>query len=269
MALKLCCLAGVLTILTSPAFAGTIVVCSTEPGGTVVVDGEATEMPSVQVCEFQDDGLGNWDGGDGGEWGSGPGGATGPSCNTLLMTKPLNCSGAQDLTSAIWGDGSYPIGSGLSAAIYNLTHNTAGMAPSTLSMLSVVLSRHTSDLGRLTVPHDLANETLIQGLASACENQYMIDASRTNMQGQPFTNSDAIRACFGTLSRVIGEARGDFSSFFTSYIQRLGVNLEDIGVPRVLINWAAPDNSLRIKAESVEAGARCNAWFQEAQANGC
>ena len=267
--LKDFCFAGALMMFAAPAVAGTMVVCGTEPGGTVVVDGVATEMPNIQVCEIQDDGLGTWDGGDGGEWNGGPGGATGPSCNDLLMIKPLNCSGPKDLSNATWGDGSYPVGSGLSAAIYNLVHNSAGMAPSTVSMLSIVLSRHTSDLGKLTVPHDQANEMLVQGLASACENQFMIDSARTNMQGQPLTNSDAIRACFGTLSRVIGEARGDFTGFFTTYIHRLGVRLEDLGVPRVLINWAAPDNSLRLKAESVEAGARCNAWFQEAQANGC
>lgn len=185
------------------------------------------------------------------------------------MSKPANCTGPQDITSPTWGEGTYAIGSGLVAAIYNVQNNSARMDPSTLAMLRSALSRHTTDLAGLTLSSDQVEGALIQGISDACESQYRIDSAHTNMQGQPLTNTDAIRACFGTLSRIVGEANGDFGSFFTNYIQRLGVSLEDLKIPGVLINWASPDNSIRLKRESVEAAAQCNIWHQEVEQNGC
>lgn len=61
------------TVFFSGTHAGTSVSCSSSPGGKVTVDGVVHQMPDVVDCDFFDDGLGGYEGGN--DWGYGGGGA--------------------------------------------------------------------------------------------------------------------------------------------------------------------------------------------------
>ncbi len=78
-----------------------------------------------------------------------------------------------------------------------------------------------------------------------------------------------MRACLGTLNRLSGEAGLSFGAFYLNWLHTLGINLAELKIPQTLINWVAPENSLRVKYELIDAQLKCNAWHREVTRNGC
>lgn len=58
-------------------------------------------------------------------------------------------------------------------------------------------------------------------------------------------------------------------NLLSDWLNVIGVNLADLNVPQTLINWFAPENSLRVKNDLLFQGMRCNAWYREVLRNGC
>lgn len=71
------------------------------------------------------------------------------------------------------------------------------------------------------------------------------------------------------MSRISGENGMTFGAFYLDWLNTIGVSLADLDVPQTLINWFAPENSLRVKAELMYPKLKCNAWYKEILRNGC
>jgi hypothetical protein len=262
----ICALLITSAALAQEAQAGNYLSCSSSPGGKVTVDGITYQMPDVQDCDIIDDGLG---GGDyGGNWGgSGGGGGNGQYCATLLMSKPSGCGQSESIDGHNYGSSSYAVGSGLATAISNTTNPL--MASQARIQIQSSLSAHTANLGNLTLPLNTTNQTLIDGVALACEFQRQWDAANPPFSPHSGGASPGLRACLGTVTRLHGEANMSFTSFFQGWLANTGVVLADLGIPQTMINWFAPENSLTVKYEKITAQAQCNVWFSEVRNNGC
>jgi hypothetical protein len=155
----------------------------------------------------------------------------------------------------------------LAAAIYNTTN--AALAPRTRTLISNALSEHTASLARGTISYQIANANLLEGVRLACSSQAAHD--KLNPPLTPWVGgvSPGMRACLGTLSRLSGEAGLSFGKFYLDWLHRIGINLADLKIPQTLINWVAPENSLRVKQEIIYGQLKCNAWYREVIKNGC
>lgn len=219
-----------------------------------------------------------WDTSDGGTpVGPGTGGGfplpgglgegTNAKCPALLLAKPDPCLGPQILAGAAFGQGQYHPGSGLAAAITNTTN--PALAPGTRYLISNALAVHTSSLATGTVPYQTANTNLLNDIKVACSYQKAYDELHPPLTPWAGGASPALRACLGMMSRISGETGLSFGSGFLDWLNVLGVSLADMDIPQTLINWFAPENSLRVKNDLLFKGMRCNAWYREMLRNGC
>lgn len=197
----------------------------------------------------------------------GPGEGGNAACPLLMLQKPDPCLGPQILAGATFGQGQYHPGSGLAAAITNISN--AVLAPLTRTLISNALAVHTASLATGTVPYQTANTNLLNDIKFACSAQRAYDELHPPLT--PWTGgiSPALRACLGMMSRISGESGLSFGSFFIDWLNTIGVSLADLNVPQTLINWFAPENSLRVKNDLLFQGLRCNAWYREVLRNGC
>lgn len=188
-------------------------------------------------------------------------------CNSLLMNKPSPCAGPEILAGPTFGQGQYHPGSGLAAAINNLSNSV--LAPGTRTAISNALAVHTSSLATGTVPTGLANSNLLADIKFACSYQKAYDELHPPLT--PWTGgiSPALRTCLGMMSRISGENGLTFGAFYLDWLNTIGVSLADLNVPQTLINWFAPENSLRVKSELILPKLKCNAWYKEILRNGC
>lgn len=190
-----------------------------------------------------------------------------PYCDVLMLRKPEACLGQAQILGAPFGTRHYHPGSGLAAAIYNTTNST--LAPQTRRLISNALTAHTASLARGTIPVETANANLLDGMRLACSSQAAHDQLNPPMTPWVGGISPAMRACLGTLNRLSGEAGLSFGAFYLDWLHALGISLADLKIPQTLINWAAPENSLRVKYELITRQAKCNAWYREVIKNGC
>jgi len=191
----------------------------------------------------------------------------GPYCNNLMLKKPESCLGEDAIVGAPFGTGRYHPGSGLAAAIFNSTNST--LALQTRTLISNALSAHTASLARGTIPFQTANTNLLEAMRLACSSQAAHDERNPPLTPWVGGISPAMRACLGMLSRLSGEAGLSFGAFYLDWLHTLGINLADLKVPQTLINWLAPENSLRVKYELINGQVKCNAWYKEVVRNGC
>jgi hypothetical protein len=213
-----------------------------------------------------------WDSPPPGEWDDGnplfperPG--RGLYCNTLMLKKPAGCLGQGQIQGAPFGTHQYHPGSGLAAAIYNTTN--MAFSPQARTLISNALATHTASLARGTIPIETANANLLDGMRLACSYQAAHDQLNPPLTPWVGGISPAMRACLGTLNRLSGEAGLSFGAFYLNWLHTLGINLAELKIPQTLINWVAPENSLRVKYELIDAQLKCNAWHREVTRNGC
>lgn len=253
---------------SSTAIAGTQ--CATVR--TVVHDvTTGAELTRTQtVCWESTDGSGPPPAGGGGglplPGGGGEGGSS-ATCAALRLAKPTPCDGPEILAGPTFGQGQYHPGSGLAAAIYNLNYSV--LAPGTRTAISNALAVHTSTLATGTVPYDLANANLLADIKYACSYQRAYDELHPPLT--PWTGgiSPALRTCMGMMSRISGENGLTFGAFYLDWLNTLGVSLADLDVPQTLVNWLAPENSLRVKTDLMHVKLKCNVWYREMLRNGC
>lgn len=235
------------------------------PVSVQVKDPKTGEMSiSHQVICWDSPDTGGWDGLDP-FFPDRPGG--GPYCNILMFNKPENCLGEDPILGAPFGANRYHPGSGLAAAIFNSTNRA--LSPQTRTLISNALSAHTAALARGTIPVQTANTNLLEGMRFACSAQAAYDELNPPLTPWVGGISPAMRACLGMLSRLSGESGLSFGAFYLDWLHTLGINLADLNVPQTLINWLAPENSLRVKYELIKGQVKCNAWYKEVIRNGC
>lgn len=188
-------------------------------------------------------------------------------CDSLMLQKPESCLGQEQIVGAPFGRERYHPGSGLAAAIHNTTNRA--LAPRTRRLIANALSAHTAALERGTIPLVTANANLLEGMRLACSSQAAHDQLNPPLTPWVGRISPAMRACLGTLSRLSGEAGLSFGAFYLDWLHTLGISMADLKVPQTLINWVAPENSLRVKYELISGHVKCNAWYREVIKNGC
>jgi hypothetical protein len=237
--------------------------CKSSSGGKVTVDGMDFYMPDIITCEH----TGDSGDGYGGDWNPGGGGGGLTVCASLLLAKPAGCESPSEINGADYGADSYVVSSGLATAISNIS-NSRICAPAR-AHLAFSLAKHTIDVANLTNPTEASNQALIDGVAIACEMQKQYDTNHPPISSYPGGVSPGLKACIGTASRLSGEATGSTSSDFINFLYRYGINLADLGVPQTIINWLAPENSLKKKFDIAAVQAQCNVWFSEVRSNGC
>lgn len=205
-------------------------------------------------------GDGGWGGGGGGGWG---GGITEddrpmppPSCWYLERIKPQSCPNPIPTPSGHdYGKNRFPGGSAVARAIYWVDHQP-GTVTAAKTKFKEALTRHTSGIRvRVNSLNDI-NNVLINDLQAACDLQ---------VADTPGLISNADRACLQIVDRTIAEAnnRQLFMPWFFSWVDRLGIDLTDFGIPQTFINLLSPDNSLSRKYEMVTEDTKCSQWWAD------
>lgn len=196
---------------------------------------------------------------DSGSGSDGGGGEEGSACPALIIQKPPGCDGYQHLFGADWGRNLYPSGSGLGrlmALLYPegsvLFGTPDHLQQRSWNMIYDALWRHTEQLAVINNASGPANEALIDSVRAACDEQ----ARLTNTT---FDFSDG--TCYTALTRVIAEYDGSADRQRNFWL--------GLPFPDFVIDYAAPENSLRIKHNALNLQARCNVWHKEMVANGC
>ena len=252
---------GALLLGFSPdASAGVWISCKEVVGKVSVGGGEFVDTKPVMVCDFQDDGLGDFD--FNGEWtGSGGGGDnTVDVCSSLGLQKPGGCTDpVAPPSGANYGQGTYAGGSALAKLIY--LKDSGLMLPASSRIIDSALATHTLGIANRFVPYSTVNAQLMDSVKSAC--QYQTDYAMAGAYGTS--------KCADAFSRLTQEA-GDpnFSSWFSNW---LSTNHLDVGLGPLslqsLANALAPENSLTAKQEAVTQHAKCADWWSISQTNGC
>lgn len=205
---------------------------------------------------YEGDHAGGNDEGCGG--GCGGGAEENASCPNLRMQKPDSCDGYQHLFGAAWGRGLYPANSGLSELLSLLNPGQPALFSSVpyqlqtkpWNMIYDALERHTDQLSVLTNSHEAAHEELLAAVVTAC-------ALEQRLTGVSLVNN----GCYAPLRRLIAEQNGAADTDRNFW--------EDTALPYFVIDFFAPDNSLRIKYETMTAQNICNIWHQEMINNAC
>lgn len=175
------------------------------------------------------------------------------------MNKPEGCEGPKNVEGAAWGKDRYAFASALYFGIVLSEPDSVDLNPAAKSALQNALAQHTAAISTQIVPLPDANRALINSVIDICEYQYRADMAY----------SHNVQACATLVAKLNGEATGDYGDAITNFFNRLGVSLSDLRVPQTVVNWLAPENSLRVKFEVVEAQVQCNVWYSEMQTNGC
>ena len=204
----------------------------------------------------------NYDGDHGGgnegcDGGCGGGGES-ASCPDLRMRKPTGCEGYLHLFGAEWGRSLYPSSSGLGKLLSLLNPGAGSLfspAPYNLqsqpwNMIHDALTRHTQLVTVQTTPPGVANEGLIESVITACALEQQLTGITMTVGG-----------CYEPLRALIAEYNGTANADRNFW--------EDTGLPYFVIDFFAPDNSLRIKFDAVNTQSKCNVWHQEMTVHGC
>jgi hypothetical protein len=215
-----------------------------------------------------------WDVGmsdDLGGGGGGGGGGEDPSptptpCELLQRNKPANCPNPIPYPNGYaYGRDQYPGGSGIPRLIYWIDF-VGAVDPTAREFARRALSHHTIDLTQPFVTMDTANERLLLSVQTACHLQQAADRANFSLVGPTQMELN----CLEVLERLQAEA-GDpgFRGYFYQWLDREGIHLDDLGIPETVIDWFAPNNSLRIRYNTITADATCSKWWIDAQANQC
>lgn len=199
---------------------------------------------------------GPYDSGGGGDDG---GGGEESICPALRMDKPDGCDGYQNLFGADWGRHLYPSGSGL-GRLMSLLYPEGSVwlgPPDNLqqrpwNMIYDALWRHTEQLAIINNASGPANEALIDSVRAACDEQARLTSTT-------FDFSDG--TCYSALTRLIAEYDGSADRSRNFWL--------GLPFPDFVIDYAAPENSLRIKHNALNVQGRCNIWHQRMAQHGC
>lgn len=244
-----------------PAKAKAEWVCRTQSGGVSVGDGDMHMEPDAQVCDWVDSG--------GATPGSGPapGGSTGQYCTAILLAKPTGCASVSPIEGADYGADKFVIGSGLAAAIANISNGN--LSSQARAQIFTALTQHTANLSDIRKSFNDVNTILIDSMVVACEYQRQYDELHPPFSPHAGGVSPGLRSCLGTVARLNAEANLSFTAFFQGWLNSVGIVLADLGVPQTVVNWFSPENSLTVKFEVADAQNQCNLWFGEVRKYGC
>lgn len=195
------------------------------------------------------DGGGDDSSGGGGDDSSGGGGDEPQSCPILRALKPDNCDGFQNVYATAWGRDKIPSGSGLGKVYSLLGSGFTSLSPQSWNIINDALTLHTNTIAGVTADSRLANEALISSVRVACQN------NSTGPIGW------GIGTCYGALRQLIAEYDGSADKTRNFW--------EGLDIPGLIVNWVAPDNSLRIRFQTMQSAVKCNNWHKDMVRNGC